>query len=100
MIEITFGNLSKKTIQVFYAIKGFFFLLKFSYEQWGRWFEPKFFLMEESENTTALRGLWPMILMDGKNDNDNDNLFGKTVYRMRSIKTIYKMKTINTKLKA
>jgi len=32
-----------------------------------------------------------MILMDGKND--NDNLFEKTVYRMRSIKTIYKMKT-------
>ena len=56
--------------------------------------------MEESENTTALRGPWPMILMDGKNDNDNDNLFGKTVYRMRSIKTIYKMKTIDTKLKA
>lgn len=31
--------------------------------------------MEESENTTALQGLWPMILIDGKND--NDNLFEK-----------------------
>ena len=76
MIEITFGSLSKKPFKFSMLSRVFFFFwLKFSYEQWGRWFEPKFFLMEESENTTALQGLWPMILIDGKND--NDNLFEK-----------------------